>query len=41
MTNMATIKSSITYLAVKITETADKTGFLRQIFHTHYFIYQE
>ena len=41
MTNMAIIRLSVTYLAVKITETADKTGFLRQIFSQKYFSYQD
>ena len=33
--------TSVMYLAVEITETANETGFLRQIFHTNYFNYQD
>ena len=40
MTNKALIRSSVAYLAVKITETADKTECLRQIFHRNCFNYQ-
>ena len=40
MTNVAIIRSSVALFAVKLTETAVKTGFLRNIFHTNHFSYQ-